>query len=271
MYVASFHDERAALLGIDRANEYHNSYQAHRHGIAPEVVLRLPGILVSRFVEGKILQPGDLKRSGVRQRVIETLRQCHQMRKTSVQGFFSVFQDVEHHFKVSHAYERSYPHNLRWIFRQMRCIEQAFQKQPFSPVFCHNDTVPENMIDDGERVVFIDWEYAGIGDPFFDLGMLSRYHELNEEHERSLIDTYFGSYHKGALARLRLMRIMSDLRDASWALVQAENSSVDFDYVQYGKDRLQRFTTACTHPQFESWVQAAAKIPRLPRPGGDYV
>ena len=261
-YVASLHDEQSVLLGIDRDIEYHNSRLAFRHEIAPEVVLRLSGILVSRFVKGKVLQPGDLQRPKIRQRVIHTLRRCHQIQKEHVQGFFSVFRDVEHHIQISKKYDVTHD----WIIRQMNRIERAFKEHSFSPVFCHNDTVPENMIDDGEQIVLIDWEYAGIGDPFFDLGMLARYHQLDEEQERALLDTYFGAHNKGTLARLRLMCIMSDLRDWSWALVQQENSSVDFDYVQYGEERFQRATVACSQPHFESWLQSAANTPRLPLP-----
>lgn len=269
VYFASLHDERSALLGVDRDAEGHNSRQASRHGIAPEVILRLPGILVSCFVHGKVLQPGDLKRPRLRQRVVDTLRKCHQVQKSRVRGFFSVFRDVEHHIEVSQAYKCSYPHNLDWIVKQMQRIERAFQKQPHTSVFCHNDTAPGNMIDNGERIMLIDWEYAGIGDPFFDLGMLARYHELDEEQERSLLGLYFGVHHEGALARLRLMQIMSDLRDGSWSLVQEKISPVAFDYVQYGTERFQRFTAACAQPHFESWLQAAAQIPRLPPPPGE--
>ncbi len=37
---------------------------------------------------------------------------------------------------------------------------------------CHNDLLTANLIHDGERVRIVDWEYAGMGDRYFDLGNL---------------------------------------------------------------------------------------------------
>ena len=45
---------------------------------------------------------------------------------------------------------------------------------------CHNDLLNANFIDDGARIRIIDWEYAGMGDPFFDLGNFSINHELTD-------------------------------------------------------------------------------------------
>ena len=46
---------------------------------------------------------------------------------------------------------------------------------------CHNDLLNANFIDDGARIRIVDWEYAGMGDPFFDLGNFSINHELTPD------------------------------------------------------------------------------------------
>ena len=38
---------------------------------------------------------------------------------------------------------------------------------------CHNDLLTANFIDDGTRIRIVDWEYAGMGDVFFDLANFS--------------------------------------------------------------------------------------------------
>ena len=50
--------------------------------------------------------------------------------------------------------------------------------QPLSP--CHNDLLNANFIRAGERIWIVDWEYAGMGDRFFDLANFSVNHELSE-------------------------------------------------------------------------------------------
>ena len=32
---------------------------------------------------------------------------------------------------------------------------------PIQPVFCHNDIVAANILDDGERYWLVDWEFGG--------------------------------------------------------------------------------------------------------------
>ena len=49
--------------------------------------------------------------------------------------------------------------------------------EPYTPVLCHNDLFCENIIEcDG--LTLIDWEYAGPGDPFFDLAIVVQHHGL---------------------------------------------------------------------------------------------
>ena len=58
---------------------------------------------------------------------------------------------------------------------------------------CHNDLLNANFIDDGARIRIIDWEYAGMGDPFFDLGNFSINHELTPDEDEILLAAYDGS------------------------------------------------------------------------------
>ena len=64
-----------------------------------------------------------------------------------------------------------------------RRIELAFLADPLELRPCHNDLLPANFIDDGERIRIVDWEYAGMGDPFFDLGNFSINHELTSDED----------------------------------------------------------------------------------------
>ncbi len=68
-----------------------------------------------------------------------------------------------------------------------RRIERALLDAPVDPLPCHNDLLNANFIDDGERIRIVDWEYAGMGDPFFDLGNFSINHELPPEEDAALL------------------------------------------------------------------------------------
>jgi thiamine kinase-like enzyme len=261
-YVISVFGERSLKLGIDRDVEYHNARLAFEQGIGPEVIIRVPGALVSRFVEGQRLSPGDLSAGKILRQVVKTVSRCHSIPAKQGYGSYDVFCAVDNHLRSSQSRHHFAP-SFQRIRHQLERIKRSFRKQAGVPVFCHNDTVPENMILTANGLILIDWEYAGVGDRFFDLGMLAAYHKLDQTQEETLLKAYFGKCTAGALARLRLMRIMSDLRDATWGMVQAQVSALEFDYIDYSNQRFQRFIRATSKPKFTTWLDLAASRTRL--------
>ena len=132
-------------------------------------------------------------------------------------------------------------------------IEAALREHPeHAPRPCHNDLLAANVFFDGERVRLIDWEYAGMNDPFFDLANLAANNELGEAEERELLERYFGeppTRRRGAA--LRLMRLVSDLREGMWGLVQAAVSRLDTDFLAYAAPYLARLEAAAGDPALE--------------------
>ncbi|WP_269620508.1 choline/ethanolamine kinase family protein [Zhongshania sp. BJYM1] len=59
------------------------------------------------------------------------------------------------------------------------------------PCVCHNDLLLENLIatDEG-RLYAIDWEYAAMGDSFYDLAVIVEGHALNEQQQQLLLAEY---------------------------------------------------------------------------------
>jgi thiamine kinase-like enzyme len=97
------------------------------------------------------------------------------------------------------------------------------------------------LIDDGRWICVLDWEYAGTGDLFFDLGNLAANSLFNQEQECLLLQYYFRKVRPADLRRLRLMRLVSDMREAMWGLLQMGISKLNFDYQAYACRHLERF------------------------------
>jgi thiamine kinase-like enzyme len=109
---------------------------------------------------------------------------------------------------------------------------------------CHNDLLLANFIDAGSSVMIIDWEYAGLGSRYFDLGNFAAHNQLTDAEERLLLGHYFGELRPEDLRRLRLMRLVSDLREATWGYLQSAILSVRQPaqhYRDYGRRFLDRF------------------------------
>jgi len=136
---------------------------------------------------------------------------------------------------------------------------EAAMGAPPQPRPCHNDLLLANWLDDGERLWIIDWEYAAMGDIFFDLGNFAVHHQLSDAEEGALLQAYFGRATREANARLRLMKIISDLREAMWAVVQTTISTLDYDFVAYGRKHFDRYAAQLQDPRLPVWLVDAGR------------
>ena len=118
---------------------------------------------------------------------------------------------------------------------------------------CHNDLLNANFLDDGS-IRIVDWEYAGMGDRFFDLANFSVNHEFEIDDDRRFLGAYFGVERETDLADLRLMRYMSDFREAMWGVLQSGISDLDFDFNGYAARHFARMEGTASDPVFERYL-----------------
>ena len=135
----------------------------------------------------------------------------------------------------------------------MACLANPVALRP-----CHNDLLKTNFIDDGERIRIVDWEYAGMGDPFFDLGNFSVNHELTPDEDAYLLAAYGEIGRIDHLARLTLMRVVSDFREAMWGVLQQGISTLDVDFVAYAGEHFDRLRSNASTPAFEQALREVA-------------
>jgi thiamine kinase-like enzyme len=239
------------LLGIDRACEFACQRAAAAAGIAPQVIAFLPrhGALLMDFCAGRTLAAADFGDPRLLRRAAEQLRRCHEVPMPNGVGTFSAFRAVRSYYQRALERNVALPSRLPEALAELARLEQKLAAgEP--PCLCHNDLLPANFIDDGTRLSIIDWEYAGAGDRFFDLGNFAVNLQLDDAGEKALLTAYFGADRADDRRRLRLMRRVSDLREAMWGAVQAGISTLhspDY-YLDYGRKHLERFLSAGGRP-----------------------
>lgn len=239
-YVLRMLEENSKPLGIDRQVEYAAFKVAEDAGIGPEVVAFLPHkqTLVTRFVKGRRLSPKALKEPAILRRVVASMRRYHACPNGA--GTFSGFETVRRYYAQARRRKVVFPRSLAQALRILTRIEDEVGV-PERTCHCHNDLLPSNLIDDGRTVWVLDWEYAGTGDLFFDLGNLAANSLFNQEQEDLFLQYYFGKVRTADVRRLRSMRLVSDMREAMWGFLQEGISKLDFDYQAYGCRHLERF------------------------------
>jgi len=126
-------------------------------------------------------------------------------------------------------------------------------------VLCHNDFLPANFIASPDGIRVVDWEYAGMGSRWFDLGNFAVNNELGPAEEETFLNAYLGAAPSPAdLAALRLMRLMSDFREAMWGVVQTAISDLDFDFGSYADKHFDRLLAGIDSPEFEAQLEDAS-------------
>lgn len=228
-------------LGIDAAREHACAVAAAECGAACEVIAFLPEhhALVVRYAPGKTLVPRELENEALLGRAVVALRRFHEGR--AVPGRFHVLEVVAQYLKIAHEGGVRVPYAMATLAQRLPDATERTEKNRLRP--CHNDLLPANLIDDGQRIRLIDWEYAAMGDPWFDLGNLAENNLLTEQGERRLLELYAGSASEEDLARLRRMRFASALREAAWGFAQVAVSELDFGFAAYGEKHLERAET----------------------------
>jgi thiamine kinase-like enzyme len=256
-FVVRLSGKDTELLGIDRDAERLATKAAHEAGVAPEVVAFLPDhrALVTRFVEAKPLPPEDLERQEVLAAVVESILAIHRMKP--VPSTFDAFGVVRDYRDTAETHGVRAPAAYREALEVADRIAVAFGERPMPQRPCHNDLLNANFLVRDGRVVIVDYEYAGMGDLFFDLGNLSINNGISEDAQERLLELYFGVVRPANRARLKLMRIMSDFREAMWGVVQQAISTLDFDYVDYANRHFARCLQSAANERFGTWLRDA--------------
>jgi thiamine kinase-like enzyme len=248
-YVLRCPGEETGLLGIDREQERAATAAAGRAGVGPEVAAFHGGCLVTRFVEGRPLTEAELRGS----QLAAALRTVHA--GPPLAGAFSGFRVVEAYRDAAQARGVDAGEDYNWAHSLAGRIEQALRGPEHDPVPCHNDLLAGNLLHDGTGVRIVDWEYAGMGDRYFDLGNLSVNNGFSEDDDRAFLAAYWEEpCPPRRLAALRLQRLMSDFREAMWGVLQSAVSTLDFDFGGYAREHFDRLRAESR--QAAGWIEA---------------
>ena len=229
--------------GVQRHHEPVVARAAHQLGLSPEVVHAGPGVMVSRFIAGRTLEPADLHDPARLAQVVTLLRRCHHAMPALLAAPLPQF-DV---FAVLHAYVADLQARSGHLLQQrltglaMLAGQLEAAVAPMPAVFGHNDLLAANLIDDGQRLWLIDWDYAGLSHPLFDLANLSTNNGLDSGLDAQLVGYYLGDAPTpGLMASLRAMQTASLLREVLWAAVSDCHRRVAFDFAAYTRACLER-------------------------------
>jgi thiamine kinase-like enzyme len=244
------------LLGIDRDAEHANSVAAAEAGVGAPVLHYRPGEgLAVEFLAGRALSDADLHRPEILHRVAAACRRLHAgPRFVNDFDMFEVHARyrrivAEHGFRLPPRYDEFAPIVAR--------IREALGPRT-DTVPCNNDLLAENLLDDGEQVRIIDYEYSGNNDPCFELGNIWSEAALPLPLLDELVTAYYGQPRPQQVARASLFALISLYGWTLWASIQHGSSPLDFDFWSWGMEKYDRAVAAFDDgPELEQLLAAA--------------
>ncbi len=242
-------------LGISRSNELACTRAAAEFGFAPRIAHAEEGILVSDFITNSTpLTPELLSDQEALERTAKAIRAIHAAGPgiTGHLMYFSPFQVTRTYVRFAADNDLALPRPADDLLQFIRQLQGSVS--PSEPTFCHNDMMPGNFLDTGDRLWIIDWEYSGVGAyPLFDLAGLSSNCGFDAEQDEMLLGTYSGDDETFVTGRaFQIMKAMAALRESLWAVIQGSQTKIEFDYDGYRDENFEKFSAfravAMRHP-----------------------
>lgn len=245
---------------INRADEKIAANEAAHADVSPQVLYvdTTSGIMVTRFInDGMTLTPELFKnRNGAVKRAGAALAKLHRS-NAKFPARFELFTMIDDYLAVLSGKDVALPKGYHDVLAEAEQVRAALARHPVKTVASHCDPLCENFIDTGTRVWIIDWEYAGMNDPMWDLGDLSVEGAFTEQQDETLLTAYFGGEAPAAKrGRMVMYKAMSDLLWTLWGLIQLANNNPAEDFSSYADGRFERCRTLMQTPDFTHHLKA---------------
>ncbi len=245
------------LLAVDRRNERHNAEAAATTGVSPRVLEYLQewSVMVLEFIDGETMSPGRLREPSMPARIAASLHRLHA--GPPFLHDFDMFRITDYYLGIIAGRDVRIPGGFRDRMDTVADIERVLAVNARPPVPCHNDLLAENYIDDGRQLWIIDFEYSGNDDPCFELGDTAQECGYDRDQKAALCAAYFGREDPVQLARMELYAMMADVGWTLWAAIQAQISTIDFDFWGWAVERWDRATAVMDGGGFDQLRNAA--------------
>ena len=252
-YVIRLFGRDAELLAIDRKVERAAASMAARLGIGPEVVASAPseGYLVTCFLPGRQLTAEQMHAPSMMARLATTLRVLHQ--GPPIPGTIDPFTIVDFYRDNAVARGADPGDDYAWAKPIASRIKRAVSFSLTAP--CHGDLLTANFIDHAGQIYLVDWEYAGMSDPRFDLANFSVNHDFGIDEDRELVRLYYGEPDERVIAAVRVLRLMSAFREAMWSVLQQAISDLHFDFREHTREQFARMRAAASGEDFRAALE----------------
>ncbi|MBQ4050129.1 MAG: phosphotransferase [Oscillospiraceae bacterium] len=228
---------------ISRENEKHNAELASSAGFNSELVFcnAETGVKLSRYIDGaETLGPLTVRLDGNMKKTADILSRLHRSALPQ-QNRFDPFREAEKYESLlDDPSGRMYKGYDAMRLKVNTLLRARLDELGYEQCPCHNDLVAANLVlSRAGRLYLIDWEYAGLNDPMFDVAALFLENDFTPEDEELFFHYYFGGEKEPAHCREKIL-IFKIVQDFLWSIWTVLKESKGDDFGSYGPDRFAR-------------------------------
>jgi aminoglycoside phosphotransferase (APT) family kinase protein len=161
--------------GVERSRELALHQLAAAAGLAPPLIAARPrlGVLVTEFLDGQIWSARQCRSPASLARLGERLAQLHALKAPPIARFNPL--------EVGRAYAALAPRSAgtrsdaRPVLERLERVLLKLRHRPTASSIVHGDLVHTNILE-GSALWLLDWEYAQVAEPLFDVACLFAYY-----------------------------------------------------------------------------------------------
>ena len=217
---------------VDRQLEWDNLQEVDKldlNNVTTYVEIR-SGEKLAEYVEGTILSATDIV--SYNEMSVKALKKIHEsnlkFKDYDAFGRLSNYEAYCREFNFIHPEEYSILRDRLWKMRD------EYRNIPMVP--CHCDYQPTNLVISGDKLYVLDWEFAGMNDPYYDIAC---YGNAGFDKAVSLLECYLG--HKPNEEEMRHLRFHRAFQCLQWY-----NVAIFKDKVGLSKDLNMDFNAVAT-------------------------
>ena len=204
------------------------------------------GIKVMQYIDNSITMNAEkLRQDDSIIKVANVLKKLHTCQKDTKVQF-----DV---IKMAETYEEYIVKNNGFFYDDYEEVKEYINKirneylVNVNRVPCHNDPLCENWIlQNNGKMYLIDWEYAGMNDPMWDLADVSIEADYTDEMNMLLLTSYFDRVPtKLEEAAFKINKVLIDYLWSLWGKTSAVNNGEEME--EYAKIRYERMKKNMTY------------------------
>lgn len=196
------------------------------YNISPEILYhdKDNGILLSKYIESKKFNTEFYNSTLFINKLVNTLKQLHVL---ECSNSFSPFKEIYNNIVLLNSLNYEFNHDINFLLKKLKELEKDLSKNIHYGL-CHNDLNTSNILYSNNSVYLIDFEFAGMGDVFFDLATISWF--LEDGLKDELITSYFGYFNVNLKKKLNEYLFVVKLWNATWSFIKSINNTTDYDY-----------------------------------------